>query len=567
MLDSDQLAWALATLLRNPKIYQADLAQQDLIRQAFTCLFDTQTEVGAWRHYAPLFHYRESGNAYCYIFETLTALLGCAMLPEAEFVRSTLQMHFERLMRLFNYAKQTQTPLDDETRSEDGAIRPLGWSSGHRVKNPEPESWATASVFSYAQTLRRLVGVWTRDAALNVLPRRTTFALRAKAEQKLRERARTWKDGDDLIEQLYSMFINQVGLQPFDRPTDPIDPDTLPVGEDFARSAILYGPPGASKTSIVRALAGTVGWDYIELHASHFVADGLPAVQKKADEIFHQLMQLDHAVILFDEIDELVREREDKAADAFGRFLTTSMLPKLAELWNGRKVMYFVATNHIEYFDRAITRSERFDAIIFVTPPSFEVKSKRLSDLMAEHYGLAITLTASPAEVENAMPDVRAIEALSPKETRERKLSEPWDKPLAKFALLRYDELPELAYRLKEVAPSGGLINSELLAAALARVRDGRSRLTREYFEFQRDREYCRRDYSKQTVWKLDGLEKADADAMLRGEETESLKSPDGKAYFKIAIRPDTDAIAIEGYRVTKREYGTLYVRKVLPSR
>jgi hypothetical protein len=40
-------------------------------------------------------------------------------------------------------------------------------------------------------------------------------------------------------------------------------------------------------------------WSYIELHASHFVAQGLPNVQKTADELFQQVMELNHR--LFDQ--------------------------------------------------------------------------------------------------------------------------------------------------------------------------------------------------------------------------------------------------------------------------
>jgi SpoVK/Ycf46/Vps4 family AAA+-type ATPase len=98
-------------------------------------------------------------------------------------------------------------------------------------------------------------------------------------------------------------------------------------------------------------------------------------------------LELDHTVVLFDEIDELVRER-DMEKDAFGRFLTTSMLPKLAELWEARKILYFVATNHINYFDSAIIRSHRFDALILVSPPSFDAKIRELQRLLSSKYAL-----------------------------------------------------------------------------------------------------------------------------------------------------------------------------------
>src|SRR6185312_1299174 len=151
-------------------------------------------------------------------------------------------------------------------------------------------------------------------------------------------------------ERLWTMFVNPIRIHDC---TDRFEPDSQPIEKNHARSAILFGPPGTSKTSLIRALADVIEWKYIEIHASHFVAEGLTQVQKTADMIFKQLSELDHAVVLFDEIDELVRER-DMEKDAFGRFLTTSMLPKLAELWDARKILYFVATNHINYFDSAI---------------------------------------------------------------------------------------------------------------------------------------------------------------------------------------------------------------------
>jgi hypothetical protein len=66
-LDSDQLAWSLAILVTEPSKYESNLVEQDLIRQAFKCLFGTQEPIGTWRHYEPLFHYPNVGNAYCYV--------------------------------------------------------------------------------------------------------------------------------------------------------------------------------------------------------------------------------------------------------------------------------------------------------------------------------------------------------------------------------------------------------------------------------------------------------------------------------------------------------------------
>jgi len=486
LLDSDQLAWALAILTRSPDTFRSNPAEQDFIRHAYKCLFGTQQKNGCWQHYAPLFHYKNTGNAYCYVFESFAALLKHALATDAEFIRATLKHNFTELVKLWEYAQSIQVAIPGKSKA-------LAWSSGHRTNNANVESWATASVFAYAQYLRRLVGIWTREEALTRLPRRNSFTSSASASKAFEERTRTWTSNNVLTDKLKSLFITPaVDKSPYDL----LEPDNLPIDENSARSAILFGPPGASKTTIVRALAGAIGWDYIELHASHFVANGLPNVQSKADEIFRSLMELDHAIVLFDEIDELVREREDEP-DAFGRFLTTSMLPKLAELWKSRKIMYFVASNHISYFDRAIIRSERFDAVIFVSPPSFEAKRDELLKLFLERHGKSASFNVSKSSIDRAMPKFKSNadpRALAKKALRS-------SNALAKFVLLRWDELAELTYHLNITVPDGGKINVDNLTEALQQLRDGRWRTQREYFEYVQGPDYERRDFGKTRKW------------------------------------------------------------------
>lgn len=319
MLDSDQLAWSLAIFFRFDKKLQVNLENRDLVKQAFKCLFSTQTD-GTWRHYKPLFHYKKAGNAYCYVFETFAALLQCALQDEAEakMVRELLKPYCQNLLDLWGYADSTKIPLP--------CGEGFGWCSGHRTNVTSPESWATASVFSYAQALRRLVGIWAREEAFASLNTPQARLRPEEAAAEMVSRGKTWgADRRPVSEQLWTMFINPVRMHEC---KDDLEPDSQPIEENHARAAILFGPPGTSKTTLARSLAEVIEWKYVEIHASHFVAEGLGEVQRTADRIFKQLSELDHAVVLFDEIDELVRER-DVEEDAFGRFLTTSMLPKL----------------------------------------------------------------------------------------------------------------------------------------------------------------------------------------------------------------------------------------------
>lgn len=346
-LDTDQLAWALATVTRFPgsTISPSSLRYRDLLSQAIDTFFQAQDPTGAWHHHAPLFHYTKVGNAYCYIFETLTPLLKSALRPEMALLRDLLRPNATRLLKLLQYADRTKILLDND--------RCVGWSSGHRTNQTDAESWATAAVFGCMQALRRLFGVWTQKEALQALNHPANDFAPKEALATLTNRGNTWSDAETVADQLLTMFVHPIQMRASD---NNVDPDDRVIAEEQMRSAILFGPPGTSKTTLARAVAAAVCWEYVELHPSHFVAAGLPNVQRTADEIFTKLMELDRCVVLFDEIDELVRERQ-KEPDAFGRFLTTSMLPKLAELWKQRRIIYFVATNHVAYFDSALTKS------------------------------------------------------------------------------------------------------------------------------------------------------------------------------------------------------------------
>src|SRR5207237_1183774 len=299
---------------------------------------------------------------------------------------------------------------------------------------PFAESWATAAVFGCMQAMRRLVGIWTKEDALKELNHLTPLESPDDAISKLVERGHSWSDSSTVAEQLITMFVNPRRMSP---QPEIIDPDERSIGATQARAAILFGPPGTSKTTLIQTVSAAVGWEYVELHPSHFVAGGLPNVQRTADEIFTRLMELDRCVVLFDEIDELMRERETEP-DAFGRFLTTSMLPKLAELWKQRRILYFVGTNHIGHFDQALTRSQRFDALILVPPPAFAAKKRRLLKVLSElDPRMPVDVVVTAQQVQRELDAISATELKPNDELHEEHL-------LAKFVLIRWDQLEEL---------------------------------------------------------------------------------------------------------------------------
>jgi SpoVK/Ycf46/Vps4 family AAA+-type ATPase len=57
------------------------------------------------------------------------------------------------------------------------------------------------------------------------------------------------------------------------------------------------------------------------------------------------------------------------------------MLPKLLKINDNRRLVFVVATNHIEAFDAAIRRPGRFDVILQVMPPTTKEKMRNWSVL------------------------------------------------------------------------------------------------------------------------------------------------------------------------------------------
>jgi ATPase family protein associated with various cellular activities (AAA) len=448
-VDAHQLAWALSTEFLGTEAMPVTAAtpRLELYRAALDAYFSAQLSSGGWPLYEPLFHYPAAGNAYCYTFETLAILLRPALHDAGgQTLRTLLRPHLPNLLEAAEFAKRTRMELN---------VGVVGWCSGHHPHRTSAEAWATASVFSYLEKLRCLVGYWTREEAARHRRARQPRKLGSDAAELLAERGDLWTetDGWSPARQLAAMFVHPSNAR-ICKP-DWIDPDRPLIlkdidddGSDQARSSILFGPPGTGKTTLVEAVAGAIDWRFVEVLASDFLSEGMDRVPAKADEIFDQLMELDRCVILFDEIDELIRSRNDEA-DPFGRFLTTSMLPKLAQLWEQRRVLFFVATNDVDAADAAIKRTQRFDARIFAAPPAFHVKRRLLAKILTKHG--------------------RRFPSALKEEAVRRALSGSYEEgeSFGVFALLRHDQMYELANLMIKETGEKEMVSASTTKAAL----------------------------------------------------------------------------------------------------
>jgi hypothetical protein len=188
-----------------------------------------------------------------------------------------------------------------------------GWCSDRSPSRTRVDSWITVHVLGFF--LRRLSLIRAAKRA-DVLTRYSWLPSN-RCQPK-------WEELEDP-----DLGLEPVGLK--DRILAAVDAD--PANRDRAPMFLLYGPPGASKTSLVQGLAHLKGWDLLTLSPSDFVADSLDRIEQRARAIFLDLLRLDRCVVLMDEMDSLLRDRELlRGAGTIIEFVVPALLPKLQEL-------------------------------------------------------------------------------------------------------------------------------------------------------------------------------------------------------------------------------------------
>jgi len=338
-------------------------------------LLGEQTSSGILPKYFPLFHYQDAGSNFCFTFELLEALLvefggtQNKLLSEEAFILG--------IERALNWC-DTNRLRCAERMSGNQNIPYSGWNSGgnlQTLQRGQPESWATAVVHMFLWEL------------VEVLARRIQQRLLEKYAAKMP--TPKWKKLEELLDielwlgrkhpSLKATLGNTIikTFQPF-------------TGANFEAlrkcpvrnkplSALLFGPPGTSKTEVAKGVAAKLNWALVEIDPSHFLRDSYQNIYVQAERIFEDVMDLCGVVVLFDEMDALVQKRDGETAiDTESKFLTTYMLPKLAKLHDRGQLAFFMATNFQANFDDAIKRAGRFDFLLCMGPPTLQAKCKAI---------------------------------------------------------------------------------------------------------------------------------------------------------------------------------------------
>jgi len=156
------------------------------------------------------------------------------------------------------------------------------------------------------------------------------------------------------------------------------------LGIEFPGAMILHGPPGCGKTFAIERLVEYLGWPSFQIEASSVASPYIHETSKKVAAVFEEAMKNAPAVLIIDEMEAFLADRQMGAGSSHHRVEEVAeFLRRIPEAIKNQ-VLIVAMTNRIEMIDPAILRRGRFDHLVKVDMASEEEVFSLLSKLVGE---------------------------------------------------------------------------------------------------------------------------------------------------------------------------------------
>jgi len=143
------------------------------------------------------------------------------------------------------------------------------------------------------------------------------------------------------------------------------------LGAKIPRGVLLYGPPGAGKTLLARAIAGEAGVPFFSISGSDFVEMFVGVGASRVRDLFKQAKANAPCIIFMDEIDAVGRHRGAGLGGGHDEREQTlnQLLVEMDGFDQNLGIIMIAATNRPDILDPALLRPGRFDRRIVVDRP------------------------------------------------------------------------------------------------------------------------------------------------------------------------------------------------------
>jgi len=150
------------------------------------------------------------------------------------------------------------------------------------------------------------------------------------------------------------------------------------LGVEAPKGVLMYGPPGAGKTLLAKAVSGETNSHFISLSGPEIMGKYYGESEERLREIFKQAEENAPSIIFIDEIDSIAPKREEVTGEVEKR-VVSQLLTLMDGMKSRGKVVVIAATNRPDSIDPALRRPGRFDREIEIGIPDEEGRKEILA--------------------------------------------------------------------------------------------------------------------------------------------------------------------------------------------